>query len=27
LRAKNYEVEQLHDKGLRSAAALTENPN
>ena len=27
LRAKNYEIEQLHDKGLRSAAALTENPN
>ena len=27
LRAKNYEIEQLHDKGLRSAAAFTENPN
>ena len=27
LRAKNYEIEQLHDKPLRNAAALTENPN
>jgi uncharacterized protein YbaP (TraB family) len=27
LRAKNYAVEQLHDKGLRSAAVFTENPN
>lgn len=27
LRAKNYEIEQLHDKGLRSAAVFTENPN
>jgi uncharacterized protein YbaP (TraB family) len=26
-RAKNYEIEQLHDKPLRNAAALTENPN
>jgi uncharacterized protein YbaP (TraB family) len=27
LRAKNYDVEQLHDKGLRNAAAFSENPN
>jgi len=27
LRAKNYTVEQLHDKGLKSAAAFSENPN
>lgn len=27
LRGKHYEIEQLHDKGLRNAAALTENPN
>jgi uncharacterized protein len=27
LRAKNYEIEQLHDKGLRSAAALSRDPD
>jgi len=27
LRGKHYEIEQLHDKALRNAAALTENPN
>ena len=27
LRAKNYDIEQLHDKGLRSAAALSRDPD
>jgi uncharacterized protein YbaP (TraB family) len=27
LRGKNYDIEQLHDKGLRSAAALSRDPD
>jgi uncharacterized protein YbaP (TraB family) len=27
LRSKNYDIEQLHEKALKNAAALSENPN